>query len=130
MASSLRAGLRPRGETKRPTPDSAWASFHSFSAAGRSSLPAATGATAATPTPAPVVVVHRRTSAPTGASRHRPRRDRCAFRAVEVRLVLLVKLLGFIVVEVFAALDQNRALIRSRLPLFQLRPRLARLPRL
>jgi hypothetical protein len=55
--------------------------------------------------------LRRAWSAASTNDRNLPRRNRRAFHTVEVRLVVFVELLRLIVVEVLAALDQDRALI-------------------
>jgi hypothetical protein len=83
-------------------------------------------ATSATTTPTPVVGARRscRSSAVT-RSGYGLSRGYCSstIRAIEVRLVLLVNLLRLIFVEVFSTLDQDRALVRTRLTLIKLAAR-------
>jgi hypothetical protein len=75
---------------------------------------------AATAPAAPVVV---RTGTSTAAGRT-TRLYRDAISPVEVRLVLFVELLGLVFVEVLSAFNQDRALIRPRLTLFEFTARL------
>ncbi len=80
--------------------------------ATRATTAASAGATATTTTTATVVVALRRTSTAGAWGRGGTGNDRSAFDAVEVRLVLLVKLLASIfLVEVVSAFNEDGALV-------------------
>src|SRR5579871_2354054 len=83
----------------------------------------ASTATTTTPVPAASIAASRPS---TPAAGNLARRHRRAFGTVEVRLVVLVDLLRLILVEVLAALDQDRALVRPRLLIVEFVPRLRR----
>ena len=95
----------------------------STTAARSAATAAATAGTAPATTPIVVAAAtRRRTATAAGRGSHR---DRRAFHAVEVRLILFVELLARFFVEVVAALNEDGALIRFRLTLVELVTRTA-----